>query len=350
MRGKVFTLIVSFLFMGSMLTLVWYSLDINNLESDQNQPQMRRPRPCKNCGEKIKKALEFYSEAWTKQDYSYEKFRLDLKANVNGFDEAIITQTNTPVGSKIVYDGERSRTLNVSQTIFNLFPKGHPFSNKRWDTCSVVGNGGILANSRCGKMINSADFVIRCNLPPLSNGYEKDVGTKTDLVTANPTILLKKFESLVGRRRPLMEKLSMYGNSMLLLPAFSFGMNTAVCMRTLYTLQDFEAAIQPVFFNPGYLHKLSLFWRSRGLKEARLSTGVIMTSIALELCDNVHLYGFWPFDVHPYNFKNLTNHYYDDMKPKTSFHSMPVEFNLLMQLHKQGVLRLHLGDCETKDY
>ncbi|MEQ2219450.1 hypothetical protein XENOCAPTIV_018139 [Xenoophorus captivus] len=227
---------------------------------------------------------------------------------------------------------------------------GHPFSNKRWDTCAVVGNGGILANSNCGEMINSAEFVIRCNLPPLSDGYEKHVGTKTDLVTANPTIFFKKFESLVGRRRPLMEKLSSYGNSMVLLPAFSFGMNTAVCMRALYTIQDFQSAIQPVFFNPEYLYKLSLFWRSHGLKEARLSTGVIMTSLALELCDNVHLYGFWPFSVHPYSFKNLTNHYYDDLKPNTNFHSMPVEFNILLQLHKQGVLRLHLGECKPDDY
>lgn len=290
------------------------------------------------------------------------------------------------------------RLICRSLTWCILWFQGHPFSNKRWDTCAVIGNGGIVANSSCGKMINSADFVIRwekcwkkishiwklpylnsclffrCNLPPLSNGYEKDVGTKTNLVTANPTILFKKwvakplrlfchlknitdwffshyiyicrFESLVGRRRPLMEKLSSYGNSMLLLPAFSFGMNTAVCMRTLYTIQDFESAIQPAFINPEYLIKLSKFWHAHGLKEARLSTGVMMTSLALELCDNVHLYGFWPFGIHPFNFKNLTNHYYDDMKPNTNFHSMPVEFSILLQLHRNGVLRLHLGDCQ----
>uniref|UniRef100_A0A8C7WWZ5 ST8 alpha-N-acetyl-neuraminide alpha-2,8-sialyltransferase 6 n=1 Tax=Oryzias sinensis TaxID=183150 RepID=A0A8C7WWZ5_9TELE len=272
-------------------------------------------------------------------------FRSQLNSKCHGLEKAIITQANTPQGTKLVYDADRKRTLVVNAEVFNTFIKENPFPNKTWDSCAVVGNGGILANSSCGKTIDSAQFVIRCNLPPLSNGFEKDVGIKSDIVTANPSIITEKFFSLMRRRRPFAEAMRIYGNSMVLLPAFSFGQNTPLSVRAFYTLEDFESSARAVYFNPEYLRNLANFWRSEGLKSPRLSTGIMMASIALEVCSEVHLYGFWPFDVHPYSHQALTNHYYDDRKAKNKFHAMPTEFNLLLQLHRKGVLRLHLGDC-----
>ncbi|XP_015230314.1 PREDICTED: alpha-2,8-sialyltransferase 8F-like [Cyprinodon variegatus] len=357
MRGQLlkllFSLMITVLLLVSLVTtFIWYKLDNNNVQPLQSQPQQKRapqpPASCKDCRENINKVLEVYAKAWKKQEESYLKFRSQLRSKCHGFEKATITQQNTPVGTKLVYDGEKKRTLQVNQEIFSTFFKELPFPNKTWHTCAVVGNGGILGNSSCGKEIDSADFVIRCNLPPLSNGYETHVGSKTDLVTANPSILMEKFGALMGRRRKFVESLRSYGHSLLLLPAFSFGRNTPVSLRALYTLEDFESPIRSIFFNPGYLQSLALFWRSQGLKTVRLSTGIIMTSLALELCDNVQLYGFWPFDVHPHSFQTLTNHYYDDRKTKTKFHAMPEEFNHLLMLHSQGVLKLHLGDCKAQ--
>lgn len=156
-----------------------------------------------------------------------------------------------------------------------------------------------------------------------------------------------RYGALMGRRRPFIESLRIYGNSLLLLPAFSFGHNTPVSLRAFYSIEDFGSPTRAVFFNPEYLHKLAAFWRSKGLRAVRLSSGLIMASLALELCSNVHLYGFWPFSNHPHGLRTLKNHYYDDIQTKKKFHAMPVEFELLLQLHTEGVLRLHLGDCRA---
>ncbi|KAK7940068.1 hypothetical protein WMY93_003394 [Mugilogobius chulae] len=247
----------------------------------------------------ISKVVKSYSQTWTKQEDNFSKFRSQLSSRCNGFHKAIVTQSNTPVGTRLVYDGEKKKSLQVNKDVFNTFLKDNPFSNRSLDTCAVVGNGGILANSSCGEAIDSAQFVIRCNLPPLENDYGKHVGNKTDIVTANPSIFL-------------------------------------------------ENPIRPIFFNPEYLQRLAAFWRSQGLRAVRLSTGLIMASLALEVCDNVHLYGFWPFGNHPNGLTPLTNHYYDDRQTKKKFHAMPAEFELLLKLHNQGVLRLHVGQCPNQ--
>ncbi|XP_014828737.1 PREDICTED: alpha-2,8-sialyltransferase 8F-like isoform X1 [Poecilia mexicana] len=317
---------------------------INNKKDQKNNPQ-----PCKDCREKIEEMLTNYSKPWVKNEDKHEEIRTWLSLKCSGLENAIITQKNTPLGSKIVYDAERRHHVKVNSLMFATFVKKHPVFNKTLHSCAVVGNGGILANSKCGNKIDSAEFVIRCNLAPLLNGYEEHVGVKTDFVTANPSILTYRYGSLLGSRRRFVESLCQYGDAMLLLPAFSYVVNTALSFRALYTIEDFEMPIQSVFMNPDYLESLAAFWRSHGLLENRLSTGLMMVSLALELCDNVDLYGFWPFGLHPHSFKDLTHHYYDNSEAKKSVHVMSDEFKFLLQLHNQGVLKLHLGECEPEE-
>ncbi|XP_029946224.1 alpha-2,8-sialyltransferase 8F-like [Salarias fasciatus] len=356
MRQQIRKLLLSLLtifFLGSLLTSVtWYKIN-SHVESHRQPLHKKNVRVfserCENSSKIITDITKRYAQPWKRQKGNYQKFSSLLNSKCHGAENAIVTQNNTPLGSQIIYSGEPKRTIKVTPDWFSTFPKEHPFSKKKWDSCSVVGNGGILADSKCGEKINSAQFIIRCNIPPLDSELEKDVGKKTSLVTANPSIFIKKFSYLTKNyTRPFVESMRQFGDAMLLLPTFSFAYNTRVSRRAFNAIKDLNSPIRPVVFNPEYLRNLSLHWRSQRLKEARLSTGFMMVNLALELCNSVDLYGFWPFGVHPQDCRNLTNHYYDDVPPRHTFHSMPAEFDRLLKLHSQGILRIHLGDCESE--
>ncbi|KAI5097228.1 alpha-2,8-sialyltransferase 8F [Silurus meridionalis] len=285
---------------------------------------------------------------WEKQENNIQSFRSLLSSSCNAISNAVVTQENSPVGTYISYDAAKKKA-RVTPNLFDIFPKESPFKKAPWDTCAVVGNGGILAKSGCGKQIDSASFVIRCNLPPVSNAHEKDTGNKTNLVTANPSILFEKYRALNFRQRRFVTDMQVYGDSLFLLPAFSFQQNTAVSLRALYSLSDFSNnGPRAIFFNPSYLRNLTGFWRGQGIRSVRLSTGIMMVSLALELCNNVNLYGFWPFGTHPHTHQQLNNHYYDNKPTNKRMHSMPVEFKVLQNLHNMGVIHVHLGECTNE--
>ncbi|KAM9780384.1 alpha-2,8-sialyltransferase 8F-like [Neosynchiropus ocellatus] len=282
------------------------------------------------------------SKTWIKNEENYRKFRQQLHRECNGTNEAIISRANTPLGS-VISGPSVPRDYLVKTAEYQFFPEVSPLSSDSYDTCAVVGNGGILQNSSCGKTIDSSDFVIRCNLPPLFGGWEEHVGMKSDLVSANPTIFEKVFGTKPEHQRLLLEKVHPFKDAMILIPAFSY--RTHLVLRAVKALQHFKSPTRPVFLNPKYMDRLKRFWSRRGVAVSRLSSGLMMVSMALEVCKHVHVYGFWPFSKHPFGQHLLRHHYYDDVPPKAHFHKMPVEFERLLELHLKGVIQLHLGNC-----
>ncbi|XP_040202885.1 alpha-2,8-sialyltransferase 8F-like isoform X1 [Rana temporaria] len=296
---------------------------------------------------KILKKEEFFKVVkmlqrcpWIENPEEHKLLQRNFQTCCNTSYSMIVTQENTEMGQTIQYEVEK-RTKNVTEELYNLFPKKSPFQ-KEIRSCAVVGNGGILNNSFCGNEIDRADFVFRLNLPPLN--WTNDVGTKTDLVTANPSILLNKFRGLRKEKEPFITMVKEYGSSMILLPAFSYSMNTEVSFRALYTIKDFDLKSRVVFFNPDYLRNLGAYFKSLGLKFQRLSSGLMMVSVAAEVCETVTLYGFWPFSE-DLDGVWISHHYYDNVIPKPGFHSMSDEFYWYLQMHAQGSLRLKLGQC-----
>ncbi|KAM9111627.1 LOW QUALITY PROTEIN: alpha-2,8-sialyltransferase 8E-like [Pangshura tecta] len=278
---------------------------------------------------------------WVHNASALGQYRAQLGRCCDASANLVLSRDNTPLGSRIVCDGQPAKRLLVREELLEILPQGSPFQGAPYDSCAVVGNGGILRNSSCGPEIDRAQFVIRFNLPPV--GFADDVGTKSSVVTMNPSILHARFGGLGRRRRPFAEAVGAHGAALLLVPAFSFAAYTPVSVQALYALEDFGSPA-PLFMNPEYLARLDGHWRRRGLRAKRLSSGFMLVSAALEMCQRLALYGFWPFPSDPQG-RPLPHHYYDNQPPRPGVHAMPQEFTRYLGMHRQGALRLHLGPC-----
>ncbi|XP_066578372.1 alpha-2,8-sialyltransferase 8F [Amia ocellicauda] len=279
---------------------------------------------------------------WTANPTLQERLRSVLRSCCDAQQNLSLTQKNTRLGQRLHYEVNRTIWRQVDQELFEMLPQSSLF-RAGLSRCAVVGNGGILKNSNCGAEIDRADYIIRINLPPLAQSAA-DVGLKTSLVSANPSQINNVYRRLSYERRPFVDTVSSFGLAPLLLPAFVFPHCTEPCVRAFYSLLELRPQQRALFFSPQYLRQLALYWQRQGLHPVRLSTGMMLASVALELCDHVHLYGFWPF---PFDLSRrpLSHHYFDDVGPKPGAHMMAEEFLKLLQLHSQGALQLHLGPC-----
>ncbi|NWX86636.1 SIA8A sialyltransferase, partial [Nothoprocta pentlandii] len=282
--------------------------------------------------------------AWRRNHTALALFRKLLEECCDPGQLFAMTKQNSPMGKNLWFDGELLYSFTIDNATYSLFPQATPLQLPL-RKCSVVGNGGILKRSGCGRQIDGADFVMRCNLPPLSREYSKDVGTKTQLVTANPSIIQKRFQNLLWSRKAFVDSVKVYNHSYIYMPAFSMKTGTGPSLRVYYTLQDFGAKQRVLFANPNFLRDIGKFWKSKGIHAKRLSTGLFLVSAALGLCEEVTIYGFWPFSV-DLRGKFISHHYYDNVLPDSGFHAMPEEFLQLWFLHKSGVLRMQLEQCE----
>ncbi|XP_073730955.1 alpha-2,8-sialyltransferase 8E isoform X3 [Misgurnus anguillicaudatus] len=132
--------------------------------------------------------------------------RARLRACCNASGILYYTKQNTAVNQNITYETSSKRSYQINKELYNMLPEDFPWSRRPLSNCAVVGSGGILKNSSCGKEIDTADFVIRFNMAPIN---DSDVGLKTDLVTINPTQLIS-YKNLKSNPGPLVERVSVY--------------------------------------------------------------------------------------------------------------------------------------------
>uniref|UniRef100_A0A673UPP6 ST8 alpha-N-acetyl-neuraminide alpha-2,8-sialyltransferase 6 n=1 Tax=Suricata suricatta TaxID=37032 RepID=A0A673UPP6_SURSU len=272
---------------------------------------------------------------WKRQEEEYENFRAKLASCCDAAQNFIVSQNNTPAGTNMSYEVESKNEILIRENIFNMFPVSQPFLDYPYSQCAVVGNGGILNKSLCGAEIDKSDFVFR--LSPTSGSVLTAQGLEPALDSM--------YGNLKKKKEIFLEDIATYGDAFLLLPAFSFRANTIASFKVYNTLKESNARQKVIFFHPKYLRNLAVFWRTEGVTEFRLSSGLMITSVAVELCEHVTLYGFWPFS-RTVKDTPVSHHYYDNNLPKRGFHEMPKEYRQILRLHLKGILKLQFSKCE----
>eukprot|EP00058_Branchiostoma_floridae_P013646 XP_002599134.1 hypothetical protein BRAFLDRAFT_225166 [Branchiostoma floridae] len=241
------------------------------------------------------------------------------------------------------------------KTCYNLqiassltYTQESPFKDRLFNTCSIVGNGGILKGSGCGEEIDASEFVFRCNTAPMDEKYWKDIGTKTTLITMNPGQVHFRYPDLRKSSKALkgafLRDLSAYGDSYLFIEAFLYELSAKRALLAQQVLLESHAKNEVIFPHPDFVRSVHSYWTGRGVVAPRVSTGLLLVTAATQMCEEVHLYGFWPFHSDRNN-RRLTEHYFDNALPSNS-HKIDDEFKELQRLHNTGVLRLTTSACQ----
>ncbi|XP_017518290.2 alpha-N-acetylgalactosaminide alpha-2,6-sialyltransferase 1 isoform X2 [Manis javanica] len=232
-----------------------------------------------------------------------------------------------------------------------------PAGSSQCISCAVVGNGGILNNSRMGREIDGHDYVFRLS-GAVIKGYEQDVGTRTSFYGFTAFSLTQSLIILGSRgfqHVPLgkdvhylhfLEGTRDYEWLEALL------LNQTLVKNNLWSrrrpLEAFREALhldRYMLLHPDLLRYMkNRFLRSKTLKTAhwriyRPTTGALMLLTALQLCDQVSAYGFIT-EGH----EHFSNHYYDKSWKKTIFyinHDFNLEKTLWKRLHDEGIIWLY---------
>lgn len=130
--------------------------------------------------------------------------------------------------------------------------------------------------------------------------------------------------------------------------ASSTGMLTFSMLHWYWASNQSEGILTASYTMYFFVHR---YWLTNNVHIKRPTTGLLMYTMATRFCEEIHLYGFWPFPLDPQG-RPVKYHYYDTLKyeytSSSSPHTMPLEFRTLSTLHRQGALRLHTGTCDRQ--
>ncbi|XP_029566378.1 alpha-N-acetylneuraminate alpha-2,8-sialyltransferase ST8SIA3 isoform X2 [Salmo trutta] len=297
----------------------------------------------------LNEGLQENASKWRYNRTAFTVQRKEISHHIDIAHNFTLTRSSVRVGQLMHYDySSHKYVFSIGENFKSLLPEASPILNKHYNVCAVVGNSGILTGSRCGPEIEKFDFVFRCNFAP-TEIFRRDVGRRTNLTTFNPSILEKYYNNLltIQDRNNFFLSLKKLDGAILWIPAFFFHTSATVTRTLVDFFVEHRGQLKVQLAWPGNIMQ---YWKTKQLSPKRLSTGILMYTLASSMCEEIHLYGFWPFGWDPNTGKELPYHYYD--KKGTKFttkwqesHQLPAEFKLLYRMHTEGLIKLTLSHC-----
>ncbi|XP_066266876.1 alpha-N-acetylneuraminide alpha-2,8-sialyltransferase-like [Branchiostoma lanceolatum] len=288
--------------------------------------------------------MEAFHRPWKRDDVSLSMTRSELEQCCSSRKTALMTQENYKVGQPVPSAFNASQFYPMTDKIFNSLQKKSPYPEKLYKTCSVVGNSGVLRESNCADHIDGADYIFRCNMPPLTDKrHLSHVGTKSNFTTV-PMSMLRKYgkiqDSQELKDRWYNQTQQYKGLIIIKKPKDS----TAV-MQT--ELEKRRTDLRVAYENPAHFIGVQKYWAQRGLPR-KITSGFYVITVALMLCEQVNVYGFWPFPFDDSGGKVRYHYYYAPIFVAPETHDMAVEFMKVRELHQKGVIKMQLGKCQEK--
>uniref|UniRef100_A0A4W2BN28 CMP-N-acetylneuraminate-beta-galactosamide-alpha-2,3-sialyltransferase 4 n=1 Tax=Bos indicus x Bos taurus TaxID=30522 RepID=A0A4W2BN28_BOBOX len=218
----------------------------------------------------------------------------------------------TPSLYELPYGTKGSEDLLLRVLAITSYSIPESIQSLKCRRCVVVGNGHRLRNSSLGEAINKYDVVIRLNSAPVA-GYEQDVGSKTTM---------RLFYPESAHFNPKVED---NPDTLLVLVAFK-----AMDFHWIESILSDKKRVRKGFWkqppliwdvNPKQIRILNPFYmeiaadkllslpihQPHKIKQ-KPTTGLLAITLALHLCDLVHIAGFGYPDAHQ---KKQSIHYYE---------------------------------------
>ncbi|KAM7272239.1 hypothetical protein ACFE04_026902 [Oxalis oulophora] len=204
--------------------------------------------------------------------------------------------------------------------------------SKKYKSCAVVGNSGILLRTEYGKLIDSHEIVIRLNNARIER-YEQNVGAKTNISFINSNIL-----HLCGRRDGCY--CHPYGSNvpiiMYICQPVHF-LDYTVCKLShkapiLITDPRFDVLcgrIVKYYSIKRFLEErnttIETWWPTHDGSMFHYSSGMQAVMLALGICDKVSIFGFGKSAA-------AKHHYHTNQKAELGLHDYEAEYDFYRDL------------------